>query len=233
MKKTYKKLIIGLICLVLVLAIGFTVYFVIANRKTTLYVRTYDRQYEFVFGEEQVQSFSIDVLSGNATVVMEGAEEFFAENIASGDYTVKSYTLSFNSFTYDCYILYDSGYYFLGYMDTSGKIVVENMASTVYDEINYTDYYFQFPACEVSNYIYDTASGFIEWENLVGYNSFDELVSFYGNIAEGYCVIDEENKIIKLNGCDSMNMHEMTEGYPITLICTDDGVEIQSNFSES
>ena len=118
-------------------------------------------------------------------------------------------------------------------MDTLGKIVVENMTASAYDESRYTDYYFQFPTCEVSNYLYDTESGFIEWENLVGYNSFDELVSFYENITDGYCVIDEENKIIKLNGCDSMNMHEITEDYPITLICTDDGVQIQADFSES
>ncbi len=231
MKSNAKKGIIGLVCLVLVLAIGFTAYFVIANRKTTLYVITYDRQFDFVFGEEKVKSFSLDSHTGNAIVTMDGAEEFFAEHIAAGDCAVKSYTLSFNGFMYEGTILYDNGYYFFSYVDAAGQIVAENMVATVYDETDYTDYYFQFPACEVSNYLYDDEDGVIAWENLIGYHSFDELVGFYEAITEGYCQIDEANKTIKLNACDSMNMHEITENYPVTLVCTDGGVTIQADFS--
>ncbi len=234
--KSSKKILICVICVALVVAIGLTVYFVLANRKKDLTITSYDGEYEYVIGRAHPTAYRTEPFYNIVTIGTRDTEAFFEENVLNSENYVGEYSFSITGEAFEfetIYVLLSQGYYFAVYKSSGDTsiIYVENMTCDISVGSN-TDNsllaLFQFPVYTHSFINVTEEDYVVPWENTIC-SSYDDLVSFYEKTSSDkyQLATDEEGQnIICLNGINEYNLRDYTTDYPIVLICTDEGIHV-------
>jgi len=233
-----KSQITFLIILFLVIVTGIIIILTI-DRTPRIYTMSFDREVKFELARTNVQrlDIQIDQVGIMTTFYVDDFDVFLLEYVYNNPYYIETVELvnpntsteiSLHLFVYE-------GYPFILSVDSVGTIVFEPNYTAI------TDLGVLIPF--ITNYYY-SSNTLIEWNDIVlrPFSSFQEAVTYYEKIGDFLYQVDYEQTTIYLKcvierlddyreyGIE--NFYEMSLGYPIALVFSNDGFTIEMDVTK-
>jgi len=217
MNKKHRSFIIKIMA---ILVIGLMTYHVHFRAGNTIYIQSYDREYNFVLAEYPTERFieNIDTHFNESIFHVRDDEEFINEYVLTHPSYVKSYHYKRNNNEeYTIYYFVEEGYGFYLNQDQEGLYSLNPSTIQIFNEdIDVISQFIPTAYMEIDNhYTFESMS-------TIDFMSFEDYVEFYQQLSCICSEIDEENKIIKLRSYN-YDDHLVESNYQIVLSFDDLG----------
>jgi hypothetical protein len=213
-------IILGIVAVIIVITL--------LSREKEIEVFSFDNQSKITLDYDLAYDLSTtEGFKAKTSFALDDFDLFLNEYVLKSDMYFKTITGYFDGQPVTYYYLQEDGYFYYIYQTNSGAVL-----KTVYTRYEGFEIEFYFPFINDFHSFNDLGEIKYLWDEMDWFDEFEDLVTFYSYMDDDLYIIDEVEKTISLRAVDVNNDLVYSQGYPIVLHITEQGIEVEYIESE-